>query len=316
MGVKLLNTFIKTNYPEVIDENRGFAQLRGSKVAIDISVYLYRFKTLENFVPSLYRMCNIFVKYEITPIFVFDGSKHEAKNVELNERREKRDNMKEVYECVSSALDKITEDTTRETMIKSMYEIKKNFTHISYKNIRLAKQFVKYYGFPYIFAEKEADEVCGYLYKNNYVDYVMSEDSDLFIYGAQKVIKNVNIENETLDIYNIDKLIERMEITYQEFITLCILSGCDYYKTRSNIFKNYSKEVWKRFPIMYKKDRHFRESYLLLTYNDNNNFHTTIQYYLDKLTQKVFETYKNTEKLEKILEKYNLMHDIHFLKHH
>jgi hypothetical protein len=309
MGVKLLNTFIKTNYPTVITNECGFSQLRGKRIAIDISIYLYRFKTLENFVPGLYRMCNLFVKYNIKPIFVFDGGHHKAKHIEIDTRRERRETIKEVYNCVSSALDVITEKTTRENIIKNMYDLKKNFTRLSYKNIVLAKQIVKYYGFPYIFSEEEADEVCGYLYTNDYVDYAMSEDSDLFMYGAMKVIRNVNIEKEQFDIYNVNNLLSQMNVCYNQFIILCILSGCDYYKTRNNIFKNFNRQVWLRFNDIYTKDRHFRESYLLFMNNREPEFKSTIQYYLDKLTQKVFETYKNPKKLEIILENHNLMHD-------
>ena len=86
MGIKLLNTFILKNA-----KNAGvkthLSELRGKKIAIDVSIYLYRFSVNNNLIRKLYEMCRILRYYKIHPIFVFDGKKRNSlKEKTLKER--------------------------------------------------------------------------------------------------------------------------------------------------------------------------------------------------------------------------------------
>ena len=58
------------------------SSLYGKKICIDVSIYLYRYKSQNTLIESFYLMCSLFKHYNITPIFIFDG-----KNL-LNQVRE------------------------------------------------------------------------------------------------------------------------------------------------------------------------------------------------------------------------------------
>ena len=77
----------------------------------------------------------------------------------------------------------------------------------------------------YIRAKGEADILLTYLFKNNIIDTCLSEDMDLIVYGCKSMVK---ISKKAVTEYNLNKILDRLELKYEEFIELCILLGCDY----------------------------------------------------------------------------------------
>ena len=78
MGIKLLNTFIR-KIPTVGITSIHLSSLADKKVAIDASIYIYRFLAENNLVENIYLMCSIFRHYNIHPLFVFDGKAPQIK---------------------------------------------------------------------------------------------------------------------------------------------------------------------------------------------------------------------------------------------
>ena len=72
MGIRLLQKFLKQN--NVLTHEMHMRCISGKKIAIDIGIYLYRFKQAGVLIENLYLMCSIFRYYNIHPIFVFDGN--------------------------------------------------------------------------------------------------------------------------------------------------------------------------------------------------------------------------------------------------
>ena len=73
MGIKDLKLLIKKHCPGTITTIE-YEELRNKTIAIDISIYLYKFKYgnnnfLLNFIKQIYKL----KEFEITPIYVFDG---------------------------------------------------------------------------------------------------------------------------------------------------------------------------------------------------------------------------------------------------
>lgn len=57
---------------------------------------------------------------------------------------------------------------------------------------------MKYRGFSYIMAPYESDAQLGYLYLTKHVDYVLSEDSDMFVYGVRRLVKGLKSNGSCL----------------------------------------------------------------------------------------------------------------------
>ena len=84
-------------------------------------------------------------------------------------------------------------------------------------------------------ANWEADALCSKLYESGQVQAVMSEDSDMLLYKAGRLIRKFTWEN-TVELIDLHKLLEGLGINYIQFVDLCILCGTDYtVNTISNI---------------------------------------------------------------------------------
>jgi exonuclease-1 len=90
---------------------------------------------------------------------------------------------------------------------------------------------IKKLGVGVIVAPYEADAQLAYLSMNNVVDIVITEDSDLLVYGCQRVLYKLDFKTEQgkeilrQDIYRCPGFDRLSDDT---FLLTCILSGCDY----------------------------------------------------------------------------------------
>ena len=84
----------------------------------------------------------------------------------------------------------------------------------------------------YIVAPYEADAQMFYLEKMGIVDAIVSEDSDLLVFGCKNLITKLSQHGECVDIHRGDfaacKDISLAGWTNAEFRSMAILSGCDY----------------------------------------------------------------------------------------
>ena len=92
MGIKLLNTFLKSNRCNGICE-KHLSEFYGKKICIDVSIYMYRYKSEEQLIEKIYLLCVLLKYYNIKGMFVFDENHQKKKmkpywNVnELNKMR-------------------------------------------------------------------------------------------------------------------------------------------------------------------------------------------------------------------------------------
>ncbi|XP_026582354.1 flap endonuclease GEN homolog 1 [Pseudonaja textilis] len=85
-------------------------------------------------------------------------------------------------------------------------------------------------GIPWIQAAGEAEAMCAYLNANGYVDGCITNDGDIFLYGAQTVYRNftMNVKDPHVDCYLISDIEEKLGCSRESLIGLAILLGCDY----------------------------------------------------------------------------------------
>ena len=182
MGVKLLSKLLKQECNDAT-EKLHLSQLYGKKLCIDASIYLYRFKSNDSLLESLYLMCSIFRTYNIDVIFVFDGKPGDEKQEEIIIRREDRHNKWILYDELKKK-ENLTEQDKNQ-----LYKLKRTLTKIKWEDIEKTKQLLDYYGMKHIQAIGEADKLCASLVIKKKVYAVLSEDMDLFAYGSLNVIR-------------------------------------------------------------------------------------------------------------------------------
>lgn len=163
-------------------------------------------------------------------ILVIDGKAPHLKRKKIEERRKNRERAKE--EC-SKIKDKTSKNYIRQH--KKSVEIK----DVHYKEIA---ELINAMGLIQIRSPGEADSQCAAIATSiKKVDGVITEDSDVLIFGGPKVIKNFNRKNSYVDVITLDDILNSLknkankilkskikEFKDEYFIDFRILLGTDY----------------------------------------------------------------------------------------
>ena len=233
MGIHLLNRFLRTKNPIGIKETH-LNSFKNKKVAIDISIYLYRYASQDALTENIFKMCNIFKKYKIRPLFVFDGKISEDKKYTIEKRKlEKREAYKQ-YNLLKNENSQFSKNKTR-----LLRDLKRKSTFINIKMVRQVKNLLDSCNMSYITANGEADELCAALAKTKKVYAVLSEDTDMFAFGVPVVLKYFSFVKHTVVKYDTPVLLNTLNLTSNEFLDVCVLSGTDYNKKCDSLFNIY-----------------------------------------------------------------------------
>jgi flap endonuclease-1 len=229
MGIKHLNRFLKENAALSIKFSK-LEELSGKKIAVDISIYMYRFSSDNSLIENIYLMLSTFRYYNIIPIFIFDGKPPPEKQELLQKRKENKQNAEEEYNHLKNYLElnNNMDDFDKQEILCNMDILKKQFVSVNKCDIETVKNLIIYYGASYYDAPGEADEVCALLTIKEKVWGCLSEDMDMFVYGCPRVIRYLSLLNHTAVVYDVKGILNNLGITQKELREICVLSGTDY----------------------------------------------------------------------------------------
>ena len=260
MGIKNLNTLLKKHVKNGI-QIESLENFSNQIIAIDTSNYLYKFKYDNgNFLRKFIDQVMMFWKFKITPIYILDGAPPKQKNETLKKRKNIRNKNKNDITTLETQIieqDKLYDKTKKELSMNKLFaadkeketelsntlteleetiktkklKLKKkikNVISISPNDINNCKNLFNLLGVKYIVADSEADILCAELQINNIVDACMSEDMDFLTHGCIKLLKNYNYRDNTVKVYTLPIILEELNLSYDKFVDVCILCGCDY----------------------------------------------------------------------------------------
>ena len=170
----------------------------------------------------------LLLKNQITPIIIFDGDKLPMKFLEEDKREIKR----KEFEKESDDLLKLNNIYGAISKKIEAFDVTPEFAYEFIKILKIYK--IEYYVAPY-----EADAQLAYLSYINYVDLIITEDSDLIAYGCKCVLYKLgSLKDAPSDVgeeilfENIKKCkeIRFKNFSQDKFLNFCILIGCDYLK--------------------------------------------------------------------------------------
>ena len=257
----MLNRFIQSKCKESIS-CIPLSSLSGKKIAVDISIYLYKYLSENALLENLYLMISVFREYNIIPIFIFDGKPPVEKNETIELRRKTKNTAREEYyrlklildalevkddggvdggvgEGLDGDVEKITtveidEDTyidvatNGEELRNAMKQLKKKFVILKHQHIRDAKTLLQSYGVTYYEAPGEADILCAKLVAKNIVYACLSEDTDMFVYGCSRVLRYLSLTTSKVILYDFQNILHTLNMNIDEFKQVSIMFGCDY----------------------------------------------------------------------------------------
>lgn len=276
MGIKGLIKFLREKYPETVEE-KSISDYAFQIAAIDVSIYLYKFKSINQhqWFNMFYNFVCFLRRKFIHPLFVFDTGHPEEKSKEKEIRKEKRDKTTlevceireslnayletgEVSECLANFNDKVEKKSKRKILNQSgilnterlFYELEKKESQaieLTKQDIHRVKELLDVLGVRHVDAVEEAETTCFYLKKNNKVDLVISEDSDLLAYGCEFFISKIDSRINRCVCINYQNVLEHLELTEDQFLDFCILSKTDYNDNMRGIGINKSFSLIKKY---------------------------------------------------------------------
>ncbi len=297
MGIKDLNAFLKENVPSAVT-NVHFSELYGKKVAVDTSIYLYKFMYKnERFLESFFIQIAHLRQYGITPVYVFDGAPPPEKMEEIKVRKARKQvikneisNLKHELEVLKNNSDgTVISDEVKKQMMNTSFKLakaKKKLIYITPENINELKYMLDLLNIKYIQANGEADSVCSKLNQNGVVDMVLSDDMDLLVTGTRILLRDYCLGSNRITRYDTETIKSSLEITYDMWVDFCILCGCDYSKRirgmgPNNSFK-YIKECNNIEEILNKyvgEEKKFKELPKNFDYNRSRDLMKNCKHY-------------------------------------
>jgi flap endonuclease-1 len=256
MGIPKLNSYLVQNCSKQSIDKKHLSTFSGKTIAIDISIYLYKFAANNGIIPSLYQMIRTFKFYNITPIFVFDGKPPEEKKELIYKRNDLRYDaemkcieLQNEYDTLDKRVNKTREEIEHMLKLKGIIEkTKKQCVRVSWNETENAKKLLKLCNIDFYIADGEADQLCVQLVLNKTAWACMSDDMDMFVYGCTRVMRGLSLYNHTVMFYNINGILRELDIKMVDFRKIAVLSGTDY-----NIENNINiKDVIRQYNI-YKK---------------------------------------------------------------
>jgi 5'-3' exonuclease len=305
MGIRMLNKFLQLKCKKDISAIH-LSELAGKKVVVDISIYLYKFLSENALLENLYLMVSIFRENKIIPIFIFDGKPPVEKNYTIEFRRKIKKNAREEYYRLKQMLDDIESNTDPELVSDSengvkqnlnqipelttveldeettvtipsnsveirnmMDKLKKKFVILKSEHIQNAKTLLQAYGMTYYESPGEADILCAKLVSKNIVYACISEDTDMFAYGCNRVIRYLSLSSSKAILYDFNEIMQTLNVNLCEFQQICILFGCDYLPRDIKKNNNYMT-IFNTYKLFIKYKEYF-----------NNTIETVIQSVID-----------------------------------
>jgi flap endonuclease-1 len=236
MGIEDLTKTIKKHAPEAIT-NLQISDLPGQIYGVDVYSYLYPSKynsTAKGKGSHIRFFLDMILKWKNcnkTLIMVFDGDTHSilAKAETAKQRSDAKTKMKETLTLIN---DKISQGTADEYDYIELEKATRNNIKILDTDLDDLKHLFKLTSTNFICAKGEADHCLSALFSKGIIHGAISEDSDMLTHGINYVIRGIidwSLRSSgTVNLYNLSEILKKFNMSMEEFIDFCILSGSDY----------------------------------------------------------------------------------------
>ncbi|NXL81282.1 GEN endonuclease, partial [Leptocoma aspasia] len=190
------------------------SSLRGKTLAVDLSLWVCEAQTVKKMVGvvtkphlrNLFFRFSFFTSMGIKLVFVMEGEAPRLKADTMSKRNEMRYGPSKKAGAVR----------TGRSLFKAM--------------LKECLELLECLGVPWVQAAGEAEAMCAYLNAKGLVDGCITNDGDVFLYGAQTVYRNfaMNAKDPHLDSYTMSSIKEKLGCDRESLIGLAVLLGCDY----------------------------------------------------------------------------------------
>ncbi|KAL7612604.1 hypothetical protein Lser_V15G07736 [Lactuca serriola] len=160
------------------------------------------------------------------------------------------DMSKEQIEITKANLEEEMTNLTKERtdLGDEQRRLERNAESVSGEMFTECQELLQMFGLPYIIAPMEAEAQCAYMELENLVDGVVTDDSDVLLFGARSVYKNIFDDRKYVETYFMKDIETELGLPREKLIRMAMLLGSDYTEGISGIGIVNAVEVLNAFP--------------------------------------------------------------------
>jgi 5'-3' exonuclease len=224
MGIRSLNKYLYDNCSKASIRKISIEDVRNRTIVIDTSIYIYKYLKDCALEENFEKLIQVFIKYQIRPIFVFDGKSPEQKSELRKERSQNKRDAENEYNS------RIKDEKLSSVKLK---ELRNKFIRVTPTDILMLKKMMNQYNIEFIQAEWEADAVCANYVKSGVAWACLSDDMDMLVYGCGRVIREFSTHSLSGQLYILNTILKELKMSFAAFRDIMIISGTDYNTTNS-----------------------------------------------------------------------------------
>ncbi|KAF9787513.1 hypothetical protein BJ322DRAFT_729829 [Thelephora terrestris] len=107
---------------------------------------------------------------------------------------------------------------------------------------------LRLFGIPYITAPMEAEAQCAELVRLGLVEGIITDDSDVFLFGGNRVFRNMFNQSKTVECFLSSDLVRELGLDRGTLVRLAYLLGSDYTEGLAGVGPVVAMELVKEFP--------------------------------------------------------------------
>jgi hypothetical protein len=228
MGVPKLNKWLLSKCSPKSIQIKNLSEFQDKRIAVDISIYMYRFLSDGRFMENLYLFLSTLRYYCIHPVIIFDGKAPIEKRNTIQKRNKEKQEASKQYNLIEEVFNNETDCIIRQNLESEMTILKKRMIRITWAHIDSAIELIEAFGFEYYLAPYEADQLCVHLALKGDVYAVLSDDMDNIISGVPRILRTLNLSTHQVTLYDTKSIFEDIKMTIENFRQVIVLSGTDY----------------------------------------------------------------------------------------
>ncbi|KZP00582.1 hypothetical protein CALVIDRAFT_280525 [Calocera viscosa TUFC12733] len=119
---------------------------------------------------------------------------------------------------------------------------------ITLQMVTQIQNMLRLFGIPYITAPMEAEAQCAELVDLGLVEGIITDDSDVFLFGGLRVFKNMFNQSKTVECFLLADLARELSLDRDKLIRLAYLLGSDYVDGIPKVGPVVAMEMLREFP--------------------------------------------------------------------
>ncbi|KAF9188911.1 Rad2 nuclease [Haplosporangium sp. Z 767] len=257
MGIQGLLPLLKS-----IEKPVHLKDYAGQTLAVDGYVWLHKGafacaqelclgQVTQKYITYFMRKIDMFKFFGVKPYIVFDGGYLPSKaSTEQDRLARREESKKQAMALLQAGKSKLAIDQFRKCV-----DVTPEMAFAVIQALEAAQ-------IDFVVAPYEADAQLAYLEKHGLVDGIVTEDSDLIVFGCKKVIfkldqygAGIEIRHESLSMA---RDVSFHEWTMTEIRHMCILAGCDYLPSLPGMGLKTAQRLLRRFKSFDKVVKYLR----------------------------------------------------------